>query len=227
AQLRGAYYELKQAEEKVTILAESAQLFSRTLSAAQTRVKAGDLAPSEAAKVQVDYERAQNDARASAADLVRARLALAYMIGEERAAQDLSAADPWPALTRPDPAAIERAIEQAIDARPDVVAAKARVAAAEKMRDLARSQRTRDVTIGAQYERFPGNIPSDSIGIGFSVPLFIFNDFTGDIQRAEVDRYATLDALDRARAVAMSEVRRAASDLNAAAERLERFDGSL
>jgi len=59
------------------------------------------------------------------------------------------------------------------------------------------------------------------------VPLFIGKDFTGDIQGAEVDRYAALDALERARAVAMNEVRRAASDLDAAAERLERFDGSL
>lgn len=227
AQLRGTYYDLKQAEEKVKILRENAQLFSRTFAAAETRVRAGDLAPSEAAKVQVDYERAENDARAAVADLARAQIALAYMIGEEHAALELRAGDPWPERTQTDPAAVERAIEQAVEARPDVVAAKARVAAAEKLRDLARSQRTRDVTVGAQYERFPGNVPSDSIGIGFSVPLFIFNDFTGDIQRAEVDRYAAIDALERARAVAINEVRRAASDLNAAAERLERFDGSL
>src|SRR5689334_24763564 len=75
AQLRGAYYDLKQAEEKVTILGESAQLFARTLSAAQTREKAGDLAPAEVAKVQVDYERAQNEARSAVAELMRARLA--------------------------------------------------------------------------------------------------------------------------------------------------------
>ncbi len=227
AQLRGAYYDVKQAEEKVTILADSAQLFARTLSAAQARLKAGDLAPAEVAKVQVDYERAQNEARASLAELTRVRLTLGYLIGEGRAAQDLRAADPWPERIRPDPEAVERAIEQSAEGRPDVVAAKARVAAAEKLRDLARSLRTRDVTIGAQYERFPGTVPSDSLGIGFSVPLFIGNDFTGDIQRAEVDRYAALDALDRSRAVATNEVRRAASDLNAAAERLERFDGSL
>src|SRR5262249_52714393 len=38
AQLRGAYYDVKQAEEKVKILDESAQLFSRTFSSAQARV---------------------------------------------------------------------------------------------------------------------------------------------------------------------------------------------
>jgi len=55
ALLRGAYFDLKQAEEKVTILGETAQLFGRTLAAAQLRLKAGDLAAAEVAKVQVDH----------------------------------------------------------------------------------------------------------------------------------------------------------------------------
>ncbi len=227
AQLRGAYYDLKQAEGKVEILGENAQLFGRTLAAAQARLKAGDLASADVARVQVDYERAQNDARASVADVARARLALAYMIGEDRGAAELRASDPWPARARPGAAEVERAIERAVETRPDVVAARARLAAAEKLRDLAKSQRTRDVTIGAQYERYPGNVPADSIGFGISVPLFLGNDFSGDIQRAEVDRYAALDALERARAVAANDIRRAAADLASAADRLERYDSTL
>jgi cobalt-zinc-cadmium efflux system outer membrane protein len=227
AQMRGAYYDLKQAEEKVAILGETAQLFGRTLAAAQARLKAGDLAAADVAKVQVDHERAQNDYRVAQADLVRARLALAYMIGEDRGAPELRAADAWPPRTRPDPLEVERAIERAMETRPDVAAARARVAAAEKLRDLAKSQQTRDVTIGAQYERYPGSVPVDSVGFGISVPLFTGNDFSGDIQRAEVDRYAAVDALERVRAVAGNDIRRAASDLASAAERLERYDSTL
>jgi cobalt-zinc-cadmium efflux system outer membrane protein len=227
AQLRGAYYDLKQAEEKVAILEEMAQLFGRTFAAAQSRLKAGDLAAAEVSKVQVDHERALNDARASLADLARARLALAYLIGEDIEAGALRAADPWPAKETLEPAAVERVIAQAVDARPDVLAALARVAAAGKLRDLAKSQQTRDITVGAQYERFPGSIPSDSIGFGISLPLFTGNDFSGEIRRAEVDRYAALDALGRARAIAGNDIRRASSDLAAATERLERYDSTL
>src|SRR5258708_1730822 len=223
AAVRGAYFDLKVAQERSQVLAEPAQLFSGTLSAAQRRLKAGDLAPADVAKVQVDYERSQNDARAALADFARAQIALAYLIGAEREAPELRAADPWPAPVRADAAALE----QAIEARPDVVAARQRVDAAEKLRDLARAQRTRDITLGAQYERFPGNVPSNSVGIGFAVPLFTGYDFSGDIQKAEVERYAAMDALARARAVAMNELRRAAGDVNAAAERIERFDASL
>jgi cobalt-zinc-cadmium efflux system outer membrane protein len=127
AALRAAYFDLKQVQEKVVVLADTAQLFTGTLAAAQARLKAGDLAPADVAKVQVDYERAQNEARAVRAELVRTQFALGYLIGAE----------------------------------------------------------------------------------------------------AGVDRYAALDALERARAVAGIELRRAASDLNAAAERLERYETSL
>ena len=195
AQLRGAYYDLKQAGEKVEILGETAQLFARTLAAAQARLKAGDLAAADVSKVQVDHERAQNDVRAAQAELARARIALGYLTGEDAGAAALRATDPWPAGERPDAAAVERAIARYADGRPDVIAAKARVAAAEKLRDLAKSQRTRDITLGAQYERYPGTIPADSIGFGISLPLFTGNDFSADIRRAEVDRYAALDAL--------------------------------
>jgi cobalt-zinc-cadmium efflux system outer membrane protein len=205
------------------VLADTAQLFTGTLAAAQARLKAGDLAPADVAKVQVDYERAQNEARAVRAELVRTQFALGYLIGAEAGAGELRATDPWPAAERADPAALE----QAIESRPDVLAAQARVEAAQKQRDLAKAQRTRDFVIGAQFERFPGSVPVNSIGFGVAFPLFTGYDFSGDIRKAEVDRYAALDALERARAVAGIELRRAASDLNAAAERLERYETSL
>ena len=223
AQLRSSYYDLRQAQEKVEVLEETAQLFARTFAAAEVRLKAGDLAAAEVAKVQVDYERAQNDARAARADLVRAQIALGYLIGTEREAAGLRAVDPWPAAQRADAAAVA----QALESRPDVLAAKARVESAERLRDLARSQRTRDITVGAQYERFPGDLPVNSLGVGISFPLFTGYDFSGDIQRAEVDRNAALEALERTRALAGNDLQRAASDLNAAVERLERYDGSL
>ena len=221
--MRNAYYDLKQAQEKTQVLAETAGIYAGTLAAAQKRLSAGDLAPADVARVQVDYERAQNDARAARAEVARMQIDLGYVVGLENEASELRVVDPWPPAERADPPAVA----QAIEARPDVLAAKARVEAAEKLRDLARAQRTRDVTIGAQYERYPGTIPENSVGLGVAIPLFTGNDYSGDVQKAEVDRFAALDALARARTVAGNELRRAAGDLNAAAERLERFESSL
>ncbi len=138
AALRAAYFDLKQVQEKVVVLADTAQLFTGTLSAAQARLKAGDLAPADVAKVQVDYERAQNEARAVRAELVRTQFSLGYMIGAEASAGELRATDPWPAAERADPAALE----QAIESRPDVLAAQARAEAAQKQRDLVTALNT-------------------------------------------------------------------------------------
>ncbi|HEX9395888.1 MAG TPA: TolC family protein [Burkholderiales bacterium] len=223
AQVRGGYYDLKQAQERAAVLAETAQLFAGTLAAAQVRLRAGDLASADVAKVQVDYERSQNDARAARADLARAQLALGYLLGLETEASDLKAADTWPAASRPEPGELERAV----DARPDVIAALARVEAADRLRDLARAQRTRDITVGAQVERFPGSAPVNTVGLGVALPVFTGYDFAGEIQKAEVDRYAAVDALAKTRALATNELRRAGGDLDAAAERVERFDTSL
>src|SRR5258706_241762 len=139
ALLRGTYFDLKLAQERAEVLAQTAQLFSVTLNAAQRRLKAGDLAPADVAKVQVDHERAQNDARGAQAEFARAQIALAYLIGAEREAPELRAVDPWPAPQRADAATLERAIEE----RPDVAAARQRVEAAERLRDLARALPTR------------------------------------------------------------------------------------
>lgn len=223
AALRLSYYDLKFAQEKLAVLGETAQLFERSFAAARSRLKAGDLAAAELAKLQVDYERSRNDARAAAGDLARAQLALAYLIGEEAHASELHAADDWPA-----PRPIDSASPQAaIDARPDVLAAQARLEAAEKARDLALAQRTRDIVLGAQIERAPGTEPVNSIGVGIAIPLFTGYDYSGEIRKAEADRYAARDALARTRAVATVELLRATSDADAAAERLARFQGEL
>lgn len=224
---RNAYTDLQQAQGKVEILSGITDLYSRTYSAAQTRLKAGDLASADVARVQVDFERAQNDFRVAQADLARAQFVLAYLVAEEASAPTIRASDPWPPGVAPDPAEIERATREYVESRPDVLAAKARIEATEKLRDLARSQRTRDLTVGAQFERYPGTVPINSVGFGVSIPLLIGNDFSGDIRRAEVDHYASLDALDKVRAVALTEISRAASDLRAAAERRSRYEGSL
>ena len=220
-----AYADLQQAQHKAAILAENAQLYGRTLAAAQARLKAGDIAAAEVARVQVDAERAQNEVRVAQAELVRAQFALAFMIGEEATALELRAGDAWPAPTSAPAAHGE--LQAVVEARPDVAAARARVEAAERLRELARSQRTRDVTVGAQFERYPGSTPVNSIGFGVAVPLFFGNDFSGDIRRAEVERNVALEALERARAAAAVEIRRAESDQRAAAERLARYEGTL
>jgi cobalt-zinc-cadmium efflux system outer membrane protein len=223
--MRGSYYDLALAQDKVAISADTAALFQRTLAAAEQRLKAGDIASSDVARIRVDALRAQNDARAVEADRRRAQFALAYLIGVEQKADVLGATDAWPAPQAA--AAIE--MEQLIERRPDVRAARARIEAANEARELARSLRTRDVSVGVQFEHFPDNFgnTSNSYGVGVSVPLFTRNYYEGEIAQATAAWNAAKDNLERTRALAQSEISRALADLAAAAERLARFQENL
>jgi len=223
ALLATAYYDLKLAQSRIDLLDEVVALYERTLAAARTRLDAGDIARADVARIEVDRERARNDARSAGADLARARVALAVLMADEAAAPALRAVDPWPApVDAPAPDA-----DAIADARIDVQAAQARVAAAERARDLARSLRTRDVTVGVQVERYPGTTPVTTLGFGVSIPLFVFNDYSGEIQAAEVARHAALDTLERTRALARAGITRARAEVQAARDRLERYDTTL
>ena len=228
--LRDAYYDLLAAQDKLETTRDTAALFDKTVDAARRRQSAGDLAASDVARIRVDALRAQNDARGAEADLARARLALAYLIGidNRREAASLRAVTPWP----PRDAAAESGVEELVNRRPDVRAAQARVDAADKARELAQAQRTRDVTVGVQAEHYPSSDANpqgsgNSFGFSFSVPLFLRHNNEGTIARAQADWYAARDALEKVKAVAAGEVLRARNDLDSSRERLLRFEGEL
>lgn len=222
--LHAAYFELLLAQEKLRITEETSGLFQKTLDAAGLRLKAGDISATEVARISVDVLRAQNDARAARADLQRAQTGLAYMTGTEREAARLRAADDWPALEVLTGAADRQSV---IDQRADVRAAQARVVAAGKARELAQSLRTRDITAGIQYERYPGDVANNSMGFFVSVPLFTRYYYDGEIRRAEVEFQAANDNLDRVRALALNEINRAQGDAQSAADRVRRFREAL
>lgn len=222
--LQATYFDLKLAQERYRISDTTADLFDKSVAAAERRVKAGDMAPTELSRIQVDALRARNDARNARAERERSQLALAYLLGADREAGRIVAADPWPAGIPQSPVP---SVEDILSRRTDVRAAQDRVNAAEKNRDLARSLLKRDVTAGVQYEHFPGDTSNNSYGFSISIPIFARYEYAGEIRRAEVELLAAQENLERVRALALGELRRAESDLSAADERARRLDGVL
>jgi outer membrane protein, heavy metal efflux system len=219
AALYSAYYDLVLAQERIRVTEETAAAFGKTVEAADRRLKAGDIAPTEVARINVDALRAQNDARTARAEREKAQLALAYLIGADREARRINAVEGWPDLH----ASFDVDLERVLTGRADVQAAQARLNASERSRDLARSLRTRDVVAGIQYERFPGDVSNNSYGFNVSVPLFTSYYYQGEIRRSEVEYQAAQEQLERVRAQALAEIGKATSDLTAATERIRRF----
>ena len=221
--LYGAYYDLVLAQEKIRVTEETASLFGKTVDAANQRLKAGDISPTELARVRVDALRAENDARAARAERDKAQLALGYMIGAPQNGANIVAVDTWP-LEQALPS--KAAIDQILDQRADVQAARARLHAAERERDLALALRTRDVVAGVTYDRSADFAPN-AIGVTVSVPLFTSYYYQGEIRRAEVELQAAEESVGRVRALALADVQRAAADLASATDRVQRFRGIL
>jgi len=217
--LAGAYYDLLFAQDKLAIVVDTAGSYRKLQDASKLRLQAGDIAATDLARLTVDALRAENDSRVARAELARAQLALAYLIGVERDAAVLKAGDAWPGTEPPQPASD---LDSIVEARSDVGAARARIAAAERGRELARAQRTRDITAGVSYERFPGDASNNSFGFFVSVPLFTNYYFEGEIRKSEVEYDAAQDNLERVRALAVTEISRSRADLDAAWERVQR-----
>ena len=222
--MRSAFYDLLLTQERVRVSEETQALFRRSVDAAELRLKAGDIASSDLSRLRVDALRAENDVRQTRADREKAQLVLAYFLGLEKSASAILAEQDWPA-----PAAVPapKSIDDLLDQRADVRAARQRLEAARKNRDLARAARTRDVTVGVGYDHFPTQISNNTFGVSVSVPLFLFYQFEGEIKKAEVAVNSAEEDLERTRALARADIARARSDLESAQERVQRYSDSL
>ena len=220
-----AYADLHAAQDKLAATKDASQLLDATLSAAQVRRNAGDIAGADVERVRVDALRARNDLVAANAELRRAQQTLALLLVEQNP-NALEAVDSWPAIDEVVQPAIAN-LQQVIDRRADVRAAAARVDAAATGTRLAESLRTRDVAVGLQYEHFPqpgdiGNPNGNSVGVSVQVPLFTRHYYEGEIGASLATLESAKVNLERVRAAAEGEINNAWSALQSAAERVKR-----
>jgi len=219
--LQQTYYDLRLAQDKRRLAGETAATYDKALETGRLRLKAGDISQVELSRMQIDKSRADNDARQTQAELEQAQVALAYLVGRESDAALLVADDNWPSVG-------DQQLKRGdLEQRPDVAAARLRVAAAEAARDLAKAQKTRDVTFGLQYEHNMQSEPTNSYGFGVSVPLFIWHEYEGEIGRAEADLTAARLLYERTLAQATGSSDQASSALRSAEERLRRLETGL
>ena len=172
--------------------------------------------------------RAQNDETQAEADLAKARQTLALALGKIAYATQIRLADGWPttqfnATTPP---------EELIERRSDVLAAKSRLDAAMASRKLALASRSRDVSVGVQYEHWPTSKANaqgtgNSYGVAVQIPLFVRYQFDGEIRAAEVAVDTARQTLEKTRDLARSDLLKSWEDARASFERVRRYDDGL
>ena len=226
--VRQAFYDLLGAQNRVEIATQSAALADATIGAARKRQQAGDLAPSDVARLQVDALRSQNDVTQASADQVRARFVMLQLLGHGEQSEPITASDDWPQLDWTVGVDVEALLAQ----RTDVRAATARLEAARAASRLALAARTRDISLGIQYDHYPSSAANtqgggNTFGIAIQIPLFIRNQFDGEIRSAALAADSAQETLIKTRNAARNEVMRLLADQRSAAERLTRFNEQL
>ena len=228
-----AYYDLLLAQESEQIQMSNVALYESTLKAAELRLKAGDIANSDVARIRVDALRVKNDLRQAIANHQKAQANIAYLLGKENEASTIVATDQWPTMDAALSAAAnmgETNLANKVSQRPDILAAEARTQQAEENRRFANSLKTRDLNLGVQYQHFPGQGPAvgdNTIGAFVSIPLFTNYQYQGEVARSEVEFAAALEAKEQARATAIGEISRSRADLNAAIDKVQRFEQQM
>ena len=224
AQFRQAFFELALQQERSRLLGEFAGLSADSARASQRRFEAGDISAAESNRIRLDAVRAVNDLRVAEIDRAKARNDLARLLAFEASAATLSVREEFDAIAESQPVAG--------DLRPDVIAARRRMDAAEAARDLAASIAVRDVTVGAQVDHWPASPFNPqgtgiSYGITVSVPLHVRHANEGELKRASVDFQAARETWARVQAVASSEATLAQMDWEAARERRVRVEADV
>lgn len=196
--LARAWIDLWGAQERLDLHQDLAGLYQRTLDGARRRLKAGDISSSDLARIELEFQHAAAERTAAEGNRVQARNVMAALLAMETSARTLTVNEPWPIA---DDAALAGVIDDGgndggndggdavTGQRPDLLAARAEAAAAVARGDLARSQQTRDVTVGVQSERYARPAGNGwSFGLFASVPLFVHHNGEGEIARAEAER---------------------------------------
>lgn len=211
------------AGEQASVLSASAQALRREADIADHRYKAGDLSKSDRVRIEIAAEQDELAAASQVASAKAAVVALEILIEDPKPDGTTELSDSLDKITQ---AAGPELDAGAVLKRPDIAAAEAAADQAEANLRLARHLRVPDVTVSLQFERNPPAQP-DTVGMGLSLPLPVWNHYSGEILGAMAARNQALAHLDRVRVQAAADVSAARVAYAEASSRNEKYLKSL
>src|SRR5262249_27574166 len=117
---------------------------------------------------------------------------------------------------------LDELTRQSLELRPDVQLARRNLLAAERGVDLAKAQRSRDITASVEYQRVGSD---NAVGVITGVPLFVYNNQLAGIQQAEAQRNAAEALLHQAERQATTDVAKAYAAYLAARQSMTLYSG--
>lgn len=222
--VQAGFYDLLAAQERLAQVALIERSAAQLASTAQKRVQAGDLAAQDAARTEIEAQRARSDVQLAELDRRRAALTLWQSTGLPTPPDQLQARTDWPALNGD--MAVAHSLDALVDARPDVRAAQARLQAAQAALDSSTAQRRSDITWGASYDHYPGTSTA-LIELRMQMPLQWGYSYQGEIARASAQLAQAQDVLEKIRRQARAELQRLQQEALNTAQRALTYEADI
>ncbi|MEO8767998.1 MAG: TolC family protein [Nitrosospira sp.] len=226
--VRRSFYNLLLAQKTIKVANDNLEHYREILRVNEIRLKVGDVAAVDFIRIEVESLKAQGDQDQARTALSQARADLLLLLGWPEDSIEISAVETWPeaapeiVLTGQD-----QLVGRALERRPDMRAARVRIAQAKKMLTLAQRQLIPDVTISAFYDQDQGNQFARTGGVGISVPIPLFYQQKGEISQARVGLTSAELALKQAEQGVRAEVMKASASWQSADAIARRFETSV
>ena len=223
-----AYIGVLLAEENAHILTESAHSLHREAEIGLARFRAGDIKESDLKQIQNNEAQFDLQAKAAETAATQARIMVELLLGVPRPTGGWTPRETLAGLAQSSPAAVAAAALNGA-ARPDVWAAEADLKRAQADLKLQKAIRIPDPSVTLQVEHNPpgGGPATDTLGLGVSFPLPLWNRNGGAIKAAEANRNQAALAAAKARAQAQADLAAADLEYAEAAARSRRYQDQI
>ena len=219
-----AYVAALLAGENARNLTESAGWMAHEAAIAEAQHSAGDLSEADLKTIQVNAGQFEAQAKAAAAAAAQARIAVELLMGARQPKGDWTPGDKLEDLAAA--AAASNAAGAVTNAsRPDVLAAATDLRAAQANLKLQKAGRIPDPTffVGAEHNPPGGGPQEDTLNLGVSFPLPLWNLNGGNIKAAQAAVEQSRIALEQLEAQAAADLATARSAYDEASARWLRY----
>ena len=223
-----AYFDLLATQERINQIGAIARSAAQLSATAARRVQAGDLSAQDAARTEIEAQRASTDLLTAQLDRQRAALALAQLTGRSDPGSLVAQSD-WPADLAADANSSGSVVYPAVEARADVRAAQQRVEVARASLDLASAQKKADLTLGTSFNHYPGT-SNRLLELRVQMPLYGIlggYNFQGEVARAQAQLDQAQDQLEKTRRAASTDLQRLQQDRQGAAARALSYETTI
>jgi cobalt-zinc-cadmium efflux system outer membrane protein len=213
--LRMAFIQTLQEKAVLDLAKENLSYYDHLLDVNRERYKAGAIAQVDLDRLELQRVQYESDLQTAEVNLRTAKIQLLTLLNDRTPVEQFDVTGPYDFSTQIAP--LDDVRQMALDARPDLKAAMEAIDKAQTDHKLAIANGSTDPTLSAWYTYNPSfNNPfaHQTIGLGVSIPLRIFDRNQGEKKRTELDIDRNEKLMEATRAQVFSDVDSAYATVN-------------